>query len=130
MAERAEGLAFRELIEEQLGAVVAHFTLTRVPEGGAPEDIKEEWLGVPLPVRSKALEAASGTQVYFDRLTGDLVENPDAIPVQAFDAIVALRTADRTHAARYWASVAPIFSELVFRGHEGDLVGVNPAREA
>lgn len=114
------------LIEEEIGRVVANFTLTQVPEGGAPDDIKAQWLGVPLPVRDKALEAASGKQIYFDLITQRMIENTDSIPVQAFDAIVALRLASRVQAAQFWESNVPLLSELVFRGYEGDLISVLP----
>lgn len=131
MSESFEDSIIRQHLEEEIGTVVAHFTLTHVPEGTAPDEIREQWLGVALPVRDKMLEKSGGEQTHSDRQTGLMSQNPDTIRVLAFDAIVALRDAQKTEAARYWARcLLSIEAPLEFRGHQGELKNVHKPSEA
>jgi hypothetical protein len=123
MSERSLPDEFSETIERELGPVIAHFTITSTPQGGAPEEIKEQWIGVSLPVRQRLLETQSVH--FFDILTAEFKENLEAVPVYGFDAVAALRVYGRDDAADFWADNGFEFANLIFRAQEGDFVPVN-----
>lgn len=85
-----------------------------VPYGGAPEEVKQGWVDVPLPIRyNRPFEAP---EVHM----GHDVNNPleitvfeDAVSIDGFDAVKALRIFGRDGAADWW--------EGYFRGRSADL---------
>ena len=104
-----------------LGDVIATFTVQQLPQGAAPQTIREQWIGVPLPVREKTLNEAAETPIYTDALTDEQVLNVEAVPVYGYDAIEALQEAGRDDAAEFWHLQGFGFAELVFRASEGAL---------
>jgi hypothetical protein len=111
------------------------FFPARTPEGGAPDEIREQWVGVPLPVRE------SNATISEDRLVsgfliganvnrpGDIkVNDPeDMVSVDLSDAIKALEMAGREEAAYWWVNWSetkpPYFgNNLMFKADEGDLL--------
>jgi hypothetical protein len=116
---------FMQTVEEHMGPVVARFTPSTIPDGGAPINIREQWIGVELPVREHLLVEAKNTTNYFDMLRLREIENPNGIPVFGLDALDALRTAGRTEAADYWDDMRVHLATLVFRGNEGSLEQVD-----
>jgi len=106
--------------------VVYWFRLTSVPVGGAPLDIRQRWIGVPLPVRRP--RPIEGPESYLGR---DVVDRrierpiPDGVSVDVGDAMAALRFFGEAEAADWWEDFLrrrPMTSALVFRRSEGDLM--------
>ena len=108
----------REL-ERELGPVIGDFEITTTPEGGAPEDIRTEWIGTKLPFRTYGLQERP--HVLFDEITGVYKENFDQVAIFGLDAVVALRKLERNRAADWWVESGHAFGFLVFRGSEGIL---------
>jgi hypothetical protein len=110
-------------LSEVYGLVGAHFTITDVPQGGAPHEIKEQWVGVTLPVRAAHLgRAALAPRRSFEILTQQIVENDDPVSVTGLEAVHGLREAGREEAADFWAQYQ--LALFTFRAHEGLLVPV------
>ena len=97
------------------GPVVATFTITDVPAGGAPLEIRQEWLETQLPVR--ALHVLRLNHGYVgrrfnplaednavDTLTGEKPKWPvwGNVEVRGYDAIESLRAAGRLAAVEFW----------------------------
>jgi hypothetical protein len=103
------------------GPVDAHFLITKTPQGDAPENIREQWIDLSLPVRRANLGQiamqARGTE------TGILREVQNSVPVLGLEAVHALLIAGREEAAKYWAPLQ--FGLFVFRAHEGRLEPVS-----
>lgn len=115
-------------LDEVYGPVVATFTIEKTPQGGAPEEIRKDWLGIGLPVRAENLSARALAQtIYFDQLRGRTIENDDPVAVTGIDAVHALEQAGRESAAQFWAAAQ--LASLVFRAHEGKLVVDDPQSE-
>ena len=102
------------------------FLVTSVPEGGAPEDIRSQWLNVLLPVRRpRPIEGPDpriGTNVAKRHLRTVI---PDGVVVELADAIRALVASGRDGAAAWWRALyatQPKPPALVFRIHEGTLM--------
>ena len=108
------------VLDEVYGPVLAKFTLSRIPQGGAPDFIKEQWIGVPLPVREQSLaQLAMGAVQYFDYLSFNTRQNSDPVEVAGVEAVHALEEAERFEAADFWLPYqAGLFA---FRGYEGEL---------
>jgi hypothetical protein len=107
------------------------FRVTRVPDGGAPLHVREQWIGTMLPVRrARPIE---GPESYVGRDVRDRrVKHviADGVSVEPEDALRALRWFDRSYVAAWWADLLaarPRTSSFVFRRDEGDLL---PARMA
>lgn len=107
--------------EEAYGPIVAEFEFNQVPQGGAPEFIRQGWLGVVLPLRPQLLDEYSGAQTYLDLLSGTIKENPDTTPVFGCDGIFALDELDRAEVVAYWHENGYGGETLMFRGYEGIL---------
>jgi hypothetical protein len=125
----SDGEAYRpseSLLREQLGQIVGTFTVHTIPHGAAPETIKQQWLGVSLPVRERLLESVLGGTVYLDILSSDVKVNPQPMPVYGFDAVAALRKAGRVEAADFWADQGFEFATMQFRCNEGDFESIQP----
>lgn len=102
------------------GPVLATFTLDQTPESGAPVAIREQWIGITLPVRERALaQLAFGAVEYFDYLDFNTKRNPDPVSISGFEAVDALDEAGKDEAVDFWAP----YSEglFTFRGYEGTL---------
>ena len=114
------------LIAYELGEVAAMFTIKVVPKGGAPDSVKEAWVGVSLPVRDVNLPngLVARRKVGFDEITQSYNEINEPIPVYGLDAVMALDRAGKQPAARYWLDNGFVFASLVFRGQEGTLVTI------
>ena len=112
--------------------IVYWFRPTTTPVGGAPEDIRRQWLDVLLPVRDpRPIEGPLpyvGTDV-IDRTERKLIE--DGVKVTPSDALRALRLHDRDAAASWWEALLrerPLIDGFVFRRAEGDLLPPSLAR--
>lgn len=104
-----------------------------IPEGGAPEKIKQQWVGVPLPVRKKNIVSED---VVGDYVVGANILDPTDVKlnepmalvcVETLDAIKALRLADRRDAAEWWEywfdNRSFVFgTTLMFQASEGRLL--------
>jgi hypothetical protein len=115
--------------ERQIRPIQYWFVLRTVPQGSAPEEIKEQWLGVPLPCRRPFIEG-SEQFLGFDAGAGletlKIVE--DGVAVEADDAIVALNLFGKEEAARWWDNICgQVGAELVFRVVEGQAIPTTAA---
>jgi hypothetical protein len=136
---------YRQTLEQLLGdlesatshehqeEIVRWFVPNKTPNGGAPEDVREQWVGVPIPVRRS--DAESGAGIVGDYLIGASVaeirdvkvnEPNKIVTVNAIDAIKALTVAARHDAAVWWGNWFmtrhPMMgTKLMFGAHEGDL---------
>ena len=105
------------------GPVLATFTLDQVPESAAPISIREQWVGITLPVRERALaKLAFGQIEYFDILSFNEKSNPDPVSISGYEAVDALDEAGRDDAVDFWAPYSE--GEFTFRGYEGTLVSI------
>ena len=76
------------LMSQRYGRVIGWFTVTVVPEGHHPEEVKQSWLGVPLPIRDEYAFSA------------------EIVPVYAADAYNALAdNRSPVETLEYWAKV-------------------------
>jgi hypothetical protein len=112
--------------------IVYWFLVTSVPEGGAPIEIRRQWVDLALPVRRP--RPVEGPQPYRGR---DVIDRrirrtiSDGVPVELADALALLRMFGREEAAAWWdellaADRAP--TALVFRAWEGRVVPDRYAR--
>lgn len=106
--------------------VLYWFEVTSVPEGGAPDEVRAEWVGVPLPVRRP--RPVEGPNPKVGRDVMDLRQRnmiADGVIVELNDAVAALRIFGRHDAADWWdrwsRRRAPT-PGLVFRTWEGRLL--------
>lgn len=103
-------------LENTYGPVVINFALTQMPQGHAPAHIKEQWLGVPLPVRQDNLGGLATR--YYDLLSGSYKDNDDPISVAGIEAVHALQEADHLAAAEFWTPYQ--LGLFTFRAYEGE----------
>jgi len=102
------------------------FRATVAPVGGAPEAIRRDWVGVPLPVRDP--HPAEGLLGYVGTDVADRTirrEIPDGVAVAPADALRLLRLFDRAESAAWWVTLLqarPNISSFVFRRSEGELL--------
>jgi len=80
--------------------------VTTAPPGFAPENIREQWVGVELPVEDE-LGNGSGFR------TG--AENSDGYRVNSFDALKALKAAEKNEAFEFWELRLSPKAMLVFK---------------
>ncbi len=110
----------RSYLDTEYGPVQATFNIDKIPEVGAPDAIKEQWLGIPLPVRERNLgELALGATKYHDLLTASEKQNDEPVPIVGLEAVDALVTADRLDAVRFW--LPHQMGLFTFRASEGQL---------
>ena len=106
--------------------VLFWFRVTTVPVGGAPLEIRGQWVGIPLPVRRP--RPVEGPQAHLGRDVIDRsVVRPigDGIVVEPADGVTALRFFGRPEAASWWErhlASRPMTTGLVFRRHEGEFL--------
>lgn len=116
-----------QYIDKELGEVVAEFTITQRPESGAPEHIKQEWIGLTLPVRAGKLACMDARpRDYFDDLRGELIENTEPVTIFGPEAVQALKDADKLEAAKYWSIHED--QDFIFKASEGELVAIDHGR--
>ena len=106
--------------------VIYWFRPRTIPAGSAPAAVREQWIGVPLPVRrprpAEGPEGYLGLDVVDRRIVHPIA---DGVAVDAADAIAALRFFGRDEAASWWEEMLvrrPATESFVFRRHEGDLL--------
>jgi hypothetical protein len=107
------------------GEIVYWFLVTSTPIGGAPEHIRGQWVGVPLPVRRP--RPVEGPEPHVARNIRDRRVSviPDGVAVAGPDALRALELFDRPEAAAWWSAhlaTSPSTSALAFRTSEGRLM--------
>ena len=108
-------------LETEWGLVIADFTVQQVPRGFAPEDIREQWVGVRLPVRLWAVmwHMKTAYPAFIDGPTGSLIQNEQPIPVVTEDAQAVLDAAGKKDAASFWRTTTSIGPLLVFEASAG-----------
>lgn len=115
--------------ERQIRPIQYWFILKTVPEDSAPEEIKEQWLGVPLPCRRPFIEGSEqflGFDVGAGLETLKIVE--DGVAIEADDAIIALSLFNKVDAAKWWEDYCGQMGvELVFRVVEGQAIPTTSA---
>lgn len=110
-------------LDEVYGPVQAEFTLTQIPAGHAPVEIKEAWIGLPLPVREHNLGTlALGTISFHDHLSRTEVTNDEPVPITGIEAVDTLQQSNKLEAARFWMPYAA--GLFTFRTHEGELAPI------
>ena len=97
------------------------FEITTTPLGGAPLDVRGQWIGVVLPVRRP--RPAEGPEPWIGQEidTYEIVAVDDGVVVESADAIRCLELFGRSDAATWWLELvrrhpAPA---LGFRWNEG-----------
>jgi hypothetical protein len=117
--------------EPQLPPIQYWFILRTVPSGPlAPEEIKQQWIGVPLPCRKPFIEGMEPyivNDVILGRKVLTLVE--DGVVIRLDDAIKSLMLFDRADAGSWWnnLSVGIDNSTLIFRADEGQALPIDTA---
>lgn len=101
------------------------FLVMSTPDGGAPEAIREDWVGVVLPVRRP--RPAEGPEPHVGRhvATRQTSLIADGVAVATRDAVRSLRLFGRGEAAAWWEDyfvTRPATTALVFRTWEGRLL--------
>jgi hypothetical protein len=78
------------------------FEITTTPMGGAPVEVREQWVGVVLPIRRP--RPVEGPEPWVGREIGTRqpVAVADGVVVEADDAVRSLRLFDRPDAAGWW----------------------------
>ena len=116
----------------QRRSILYWFLVTSVPEGGAPDHIRSQWLNVLLPVRRprpvEGPDPRIGTNVAKRHIKSVI---PDGVVVELADAIRALVDSGRDGAAEWWQALYATYPKppaLVFRIDEGTLMPASYAR--
>jgi len=95
----------------------------------APDEIKQQWVDVPLPCRRPFIEGHEphiGQDVGMGFETLKLIE--DGVAIEADDAIRALMLFERHDAASWWDDYCGgMGATLVFRANEGQALPVSAA---
>src|SRR3954447_26266386 len=106
--------------------VIYWFRPSTTPRGGAPLEVREQWVGIPLPVRTprpvEGPESYIGIDVVDRRVQHPI---PDGVAVAPLDAIAALEYFGRSEAASWWREMLqrrPATQSFVFRRAEGELL--------
>jgi hypothetical protein len=108
------------------------FRATTTPTGGAPETVRRQWVGVPLPVRDP--RPVEGPLPY---VATDVVDPAirrainDGVAVAPEDALDMLHRFDRHNAADWWENLLKVRTNIksfVFRRTEGELLPPTLAR--
>lgn len=119
---KAVGPYGEEQLEKEYGRVTHLFTITQVPFGFEPEAIRNQWVGVPVPVREHLLSLGQGLGYsvdFFESHAGQ--PHPAAVHIVIQDAVVALLNQGRSEAATYLGSRFHPRFVLAFREREGEL---------
>jgi hypothetical protein len=85
------------------GEIVYWFRPNTTPSGGAPIEIRECWVGIPLPVRRPRPVEGPERFVARDVIDRRIVKPiDDGIAVDPLDALTALEHFGHHDAARWW----------------------------
>jgi hypothetical protein len=107
------------------------FRITQVPRGGAPVEVRAQWVDVALPVRDPRPREGPLPLIGRDIMNRDRRELiGDAVPVRVDDALAALRLFGRDEARGWWQGFAVSHRrthKLAFRRDEGELMPVSYA---
>ncbi len=104
------------------------FEVTSLPAGEEPLHIREQWVGVRLPI-SPYFGTAKEFEVR-ELVTNDTVTLERAVIVRLCDAISVLRYNERLEAANYWAQLAVRENmTVIFDQDEGKLIYPGSERE-
>lgn len=113
------------------GDILYWFRVTTTPEGGAPREVRDAWIGVPLPVRHALPVEAPASFIGRDVADRSIVRHvADGVAVDRDDAVAALRLFGRDEAAAWWSEQFvrhPLTAALGFRRHEGELLPIRVA---
>lgn len=101
------------------------FVIEKIPAGGAPEHIKQQWIGVALPLRYERNMDGPEPRVAEEIGTYELVEIEDGVTIWRSDALQALRLFNRNEAAGWWSLEGP--SALIFNASEGRILSTEHA---
>src|ERR1700682_1641303 len=116
----------RHALDGRRSPVLFWFRVTTVPAGGAPVEVRRQWVGVPPPVRRP--RPVEGPQAHVGRDVADrrvVRMIGDGVVVEPEDGFAALRYFGRPEAAAWWEqhlASRPMTSGLVFRRHEGEFL--------
>jgi hypothetical protein len=119
------------VLEKMYGPIDDRFTITQLPEGNAPENIREQWLGVSLPVRrihavrfmhgyiGRRMLSVAEDSSFLDAISGKRPDSYNMFPVEirGLDAIDSLQEAGKEEAAKFWKPYE--LAMLAFRHYEG-----------
>ncbi len=104
-------------MNDRMPEIQGWFVPRIIPAGRAPESIREQWIGVPLPLRNEARPRIS-----IGHAVGDVTDIRVIVggaEVVAFDAVKLLRIFERPYAADFWQEEVKPLRTLVFRRDEG-----------
>jgi hypothetical protein len=134
MSKRSEFYRFGSMDAEraeELERVAQYFIPTRIPAGGAPDAIREQWVGVLLPVREYNIDRKGKKTTVGSNVTNTsdvkLQPSSELVKIELPDAIEALMvTTGCSEAASWWghhyANLDPVFgTSIAFQRNEGDL---------
>ena len=108
--------------KNELPSIQAWFVNRQVPFGDAPEHIKEQWVGIPLPLRQMRPSEAPDVHIGHGlRSMADVHIINDGMAVYTFDAVKALTLFGRDEAAEFWGRMLHPNQTLLFDGSEGQL---------
>jgi len=86
---------------ESSAAVEAYFVVQRAPNGEAPDEVNQAWLGLVLPIEPVPVEAPQSAEG-FSFITSQHYHLDKAVTVSLKSAIKALRAAGQTEVAYWW----------------------------
>ena len=100
------------------------FLVEKAPkEGGAPQEIKEQWIGVLLPSYCDRPLEAPDQWKGIDSVTGMPEIVADCVRIPKGEAIKALEQAGKTKAGLWWKTHgSSIYGELIFNINDGQLM--------
>jgi len=107
-----------------------YFAVDRLPAGEAPLEVREQWVGLALPVRHDRYVEGPEPLVGRGVKSFTARHHSDGVIVLSPDAIDALSEAGRSGAAAYWeVHLGRLgFPALLFNVSEGRLLPVQVAR--
>lgn len=91
------------------------FKVLQIPEGEAPLAVREQWVGLTLPVVE-----VLGPRTGYGVLTGNEATMENAVAVGLRDGVQALRDADKQEAADWWQRIPR--GQLLFEESWGELL--------
>jgi hypothetical protein len=104
-------------VQGAYGEVDGSFTVTRVPAGGMPEEVRQAWVGLELPLREGLSPGESGE--YVDLIPGEARDSALKVPVLAIDGLAVLYAHGRTEATEVFAPF--IGFPFLFNPDEGEI---------
>jgi hypothetical protein len=120
-----ERLPITEGVDGDREPIVYWFQVTSTPAGGAPEEVREAWVGVLLPVRRPRPVEGPEAHVARDVRDRQVKLIKDGVAVAPDDAVKSLRLFGRADAAQWWETYFVQHTStvaLAFRTVEGRLL--------